>query len=151
MISGVCRFCGCTTRRACSLPSGETCAWIDQEETLCSGCVARLSEVELQELWLQEFVPYAAHPMPPIQIDTVTAFSLVAALQLAMKHPQIAERCKHGAGFAREFADAIGECLGEVGPLTAEVIRRGFVGCYQPPEPQTQSEPVRMIIIPGEG
>lgn len=147
MISGVCRFCGCTSERACRPPGQDPCRWVDQEETLCSACVPQLSEQELQDFWLQEFVPYAPTPLPPIQMDCVTAFSVVAALQLALKHPQVQEQLRHGAGFVRDTADALAEVLAEVGPFTADVLRRGFVGCYQPPEPATQQEP--MIIIPG--
>lgn len=147
MISGVCRFCGCTPQRACRMPDGgERCQWIDQEATLCSACLPRLSDEALQQLWIEEFAPLAAEPLPPVCMDAVTAFALVAALQLALKHPDVHSKTRHGAGFVRGVADAIAGCLCDVGLLTAEALRRGFVGCYEPPEPHTQSEPSRLPV-----
>lgn len=158
MISGVCKFCGCTSERACRPLTergrpGEPCQWIDQEETLCSACLPALSEAELQELWIKEVCPYAAAPLPPIHLDVVTAFSLLAAVQLALKHPDMRDKVRNGAGLARGVADVLADVLGQIGPLTTEVIRRGFVGRYQPAvshtyAPATQPEPA--IIIPGE-
>jgi hypothetical protein len=41
--AGVCRFCGCTERRAC--PGG--CSWADQDKTVCSTntCMAKLADL----------------------------------------------------------------------------------------------------------
>ena len=52
MLSGVCRFCGCTNQRACHIagPEGTTaCEWVDPDQTVCSACVGRLSDDELGE------------------------------------------------------------------------------------------------------
>jgi hypothetical protein len=36
--SGKCRVCGCTDERGCII-NEEPCSWINEEHTLCSGCV----------------------------------------------------------------------------------------------------------------
>lgn len=156
MISSVCRFCGCTSERACRplLPSGELgepCQWIDQEETLCSACLSRLSDEELQQLWIEEFIPYTGTLLPPIQFDVVTAFSVVAALQLALKHPDVEHAARHGGVFVRETAEVLAEALSEIGPITSEALRRGFAGCYEPPLAMQAASAIQpQIIIPGE-
>ena len=50
MISGICRVCGCTENSPCVMGSDfETCAWIDEQQTLCSNprCVAKVQLAEL--------------------------------------------------------------------------------------------------------
>jgi hypothetical protein len=148
MISGVCKFCGCTNERACRprLPSsrlGEPCQWIDPDQTLCSACLPCLTDIELQPLWIEEFAPYASSPLPPVQLDSVMAFTAVAALQLALKHPQLEQQCHHGGHFVHWLAAVLADVLSQIGPLTTEALRRGFVGCYQPPTGD-------LIVLPGE-
>lgn len=48
--TGVCRFCGCTERRACVDANGDSCSWIDADRTVCSAarCLERATEADLQ-------------------------------------------------------------------------------------------------------
>jgi hypothetical protein len=151
MISGVCRFCGCTTERACRPPGGEPCQWVDQEETLCSGCVWRLSDDELQAFFLEEFTGMARLDFPSIEVDVATAYTIVAGLQVALKHPRAAEQ-PAASSQVRKVAHVIADTLSELGPFTAESLRRGFIGCYEPPVElscEAHSPPESRIIIPG--
>jgi hypothetical protein len=132
-MSGTCKFCGCTAERACA---GD-CAWIDAERTICSACLPKLGEDELGQLWLREIGPIAALGFPPIQLDVMTAFATLAVLQLGLRHPEVQGHVHQAAGFARGFADALGDMLAHAGPATAEVVRRGFVGCFEPVDPHT--------------
>jgi len=36
LIPGVCRFCHCTERNACTLANGDPCSWIDRGRTVCN-------------------------------------------------------------------------------------------------------------------
>lgn len=147
MIS-VCRFCGCTSERACRPPGGEPCQWVDQEETLCSGCVWKLSDEELRTLFLEEFPALAHFPFPPIEVDVFTAYTIVAGLQVALKHPKAGEQ-PGASNQVRKVADAIAELVSECGPFTAESLRRGFIGCYEPPAAEDPAEEPKRLIIPG--
>ena len=53
---GVCRYCGCTERRACVDGNGEPCRWMDADQTVCSSfsCFERLTE---DQVALDGFVP----------------------------------------------------------------------------------------------
>lgn len=121
------------------------CQWIDCEATLCSACLPKLDEQELLRLWLEEFTPYALAELPPIHTDVMHGLAIVTALQLALKHPDVQEKTRHAAGFAHDFAAALSELLGEVGPYTAEVIRRGWEGTQLVADPSLAPEP---LIVP---
>lgn len=43
-LSGICRVCGCTDMVPCDDPEGP-CAWVDPNETLCSGCAGVMQEI----------------------------------------------------------------------------------------------------------
>ncbi|MDF2854335.1 MAG: hypothetical protein K0Q87_186 [Neobacillus sp.] len=45
MAYGICKICGCTDDHACIKEHGP-CWWVDEDHTLCSGCVAALEEKE---------------------------------------------------------------------------------------------------------
>lgn len=137
-MSGTCKFCGCTessigSERACA----GGCSWIDAAKTVCSACLPRLSDDELKPLWFAEFTPAALAEAPPICLDAMTLFATLATIQLGLRHPDVARQTHHAADVARRVADAMGEVLEQIGPLTAEVVRRGFEGCYELPEPHT--------------
>lgn len=57
--SGVCRYCGCTENRACTitLPAGDAagCLWIDVEKTVCSSamCLEKALEDGAENLMIQ--------------------------------------------------------------------------------------------------
>lgn len=70
-----CRKCGCTEDRACS-DNGVACHWVLPD--LCSACVPKLNERDVRKLSQVAFGVTLAGP---------EAFYLLAALQLALRHP----------------------------------------------------------------
>src|SRR5688572_1311031 len=90
---GTCKFCGCTSERACA----GGCAWIDAGQTICSACLPRLAEDELRQLWLAEFGPAGLYELPPLTLDAVTAFGALAVLQLGLRHPEVQVQTRHAA------------------------------------------------------
>ncbi len=71
--------------------------------------------IELEEL----------QSLPPISldIDGAVAFTLLAQLQLALRHPA---NDRAAAAIARTVAQEIEHCLAPTGPALAELIRRGW-------------------------
>jgi len=39
VVSGICRYCGCTENAACYNPDNGSCWWVNDEQTICSHCV----------------------------------------------------------------------------------------------------------------
>ena len=37
LVSGVCRYCGCTEDAPCRIPGDDTCSWHDAQRTVCTG------------------------------------------------------------------------------------------------------------------
>jgi hypothetical protein len=146
MICGVCRFCGCTEMRACRLPEGEPCCWLDEAQTICSGCVEKLDERELLQVWIAEFQPVAGEQFS-IALNLTTAHAVLGALQLALRHPQIGG-FPGAADHVSHFAEALGDVLSQVGYAAREVVRRGFVGCHRP---TAEPSPSNIILPEGPG
>ena len=121
-MSGTCKFCGCTAERACACG----CSWIDAQRTICSACLPCLGDEQLKPLWFAEFTPAALAEAPPLCLDAMTLFATLGVLQLGLRHPDVHKQTHHAADVARRVADAVGEVLQQIGPLTAEVVRRGF-------------------------
>lgn len=140
MITGVCKHCGCTSARAC--PGG--CAWVDEQQTVCSVCLPKLDGEELLGLWLAEFEIVGDQALPPIAMRAVEWLPVFAALQLARSHPQFYSLVAQAA-IVDQFAQVMGELLSAAGPCTAEVVRRGWRDSPPPVE-----EPARAssLILP---
>lgn len=58
------------------------------------------------------------------------AFFLLSILQLALRHPQIAQTASLVQTFARELAENIESRIGKGGAAIAEIARRGWEAKY---------------------
>ena len=61
---GVCQICQCTEYRACRLPDGDTCCWLDAARTLCNNprCITSWARAERERRRLTALVTKRAHP-----------------------------------------------------------------------------------------
>ncbi|MCX7010255.1 MAG: hypothetical protein NTY53_23955 [Kiritimatiellaeota bacterium] len=71
---GVCKVCGCTEFDPCVYGFGETCAWTDATETLCTCCADKTPRVErpMKSLWTYikydakgDYLPGEKKKLPP--------------------------------------------------------------------------------------
>lgn len=90
-----CRKCGCTEDRACS-DNGVACHWVLPD--LCSACVPTLNERDVRKLSQVAF---------GLQLTGTEAFSLLAALQMALRHPGFSD------GLAKSIALGVAQILEE--------------------------------------
>lgn len=149
-----CKYCGCTEGRACLVrvtgppeigEQLEPCQWLDDEGTVCSGCVSKLSEEELLDLGAAE-LPLVSDLDVPLMLGGLQALLLAAVLDVALKHPELP---RHRA--AHQFATALRRTIGDVFAdptfcCTAELLRRGALPPLEEPPP----EPARStLILPG--
>jgi len=161
MISGVCKHCGCTERRACKVRAAgpaeigeqfEPCAWLDEDETVCTGCIGNLTEDELRGFWAAE-LPLLAELPVPLDLSGVAAVYLAAVLDVYLAAVLDVALPKHRT--AHRFATQLRKSLGSIfdNPTfccTAEILRRGAL-----PDPDSESEappepePRSRLILPG--
>lgn len=171
---GKCRLCGCVESRAC--PDG--CSWADDTETLCTACVElvammpaelrskiaalldrnqSIDDVLLEGL-LSEFREAQADGicLDLGAIPAFTAFQLCGLLQLALRHPDLADTLRDtGVRMVTLFDQVFqqSEC-----PTATLIIRRGndpgrtMVELSKPSadEAATEDPEPRRIILPGE-
>lgn len=131
-----CEICGCTEARACVTEDGP-CHWV--RPGLCSACAG--FGMVLQPLDME-----ALAAMPPVRcaLDGLTAFCLVAAIQLACRHEKF-------VGPSREVVEDFARGLGEriaITPHLQQVIEAGWdPGQDVPPAPEDQRT---NLILPGD-
>jgi hypothetical protein len=158
MLSGVCKYCGCSHTRPClvratGLPpevgeQTEGCQWLDDDETICSGCVGKLTEDELLGLGAAE-LPLVASLLVPLRLGGIEALYLAAILDVALKHPDLS---KHRT--AHRFAAMLRQTLGGIFDdptffCTAEILRRGALPDPDAEMPEPEPEPRSALILPG--
>lgn len=119
---GTCRKCGCTNERACP---GTGCAWANDERTLCTACLPKLTGEELLVFANAEAQGHETESMPPLMLDVSHAIRLVAVLDLALRHPAAHDTSRPSFQTARLVRDGLAEHLARIGPATAELLRRG--------------------------
>ena len=130
MLSGVCRFCGCTEKQPCVGDFGEdgvaaTCSWIDDEQTICSACLSELPGEELTALANQDLVALENSGFQlGLPLTPVRAMMLCSLLQLAARHPELQASSKNVFAACREIVEALAEFFA-VSPVLSEMIRRG--------------------------
>lgn len=149
MISGICKYCGCSDERPCLVPAadGQTtqpCAWLDDEATLCTGCVSKFSEEELKSLALDELA-LASQIVMPLTLGGLEGYLLLSLLQLSLRHPDLPPH-------VRQFAEAMqGGLRGFYTPFAglSELSRRGMLAEFdiQRREP---APPRSSLILPGQ-
>jgi hypothetical protein len=81
-----CSQCGCTETTPCSTPAGP-CHWSGPE--ICSACLPELNPNPSQAELLELYQPIIGKKIV-LHLDGHHAFSLMAGLQLLLRHPQFA-------------------------------------------------------------
>lgn len=140
MISGVCKYCGCTEQRACPTERGP-CSWMNQEQTICSGCLRQMDDPELLAATVFEHQMMAEMQIPLV-LDTVTLMCVVGLVQLGLRHPDVAPNSPARIAGQGIVDGVLEKCL-ETGLISlAELIRRGNDPDQRPEEPKSK------LIIP---
>lgn len=109
-----CFVCGCTE----SSPCAEGCGWA--EENFCSNCYARLSD---------DLASLRDEPPIHLEVNRLSAWMLMAQLQLALRHPENDGPC---ADAARDFAVSLQKAVAMTPTLRA-VAERGWDPNYDLP------------------
>ena len=78
-MTGTCKYCGCTEAQACQ----GGCAWIDDEQTICSACVRQIAQEELVALSQRELLVNGAGTVQ-ISLSLARLLLLAQAVVLAM-------------------------------------------------------------------
>lgn len=139
-----CRECGCTENNACVTAAG-VCHWTEPD--LCSACADKSESVPerptfnaLDMLALQRLEPIG------VELGAVMAFHILAALQLANRHPGTAGAIRNSV---MQFAGGLQEYLSATQNL-ATLCEAGWNQAHDvgPKGPQTM--PRGRIILPGE-
>lgn len=115
-----CQSCGCTESTPCVTDAGP-CHWV--APGYCSACLYQ--EHPPEEARVLEALLALRNDVVGIRLSGVDAFHLLAALQLALRHPHW-----HGAGrdWTEEFARGLQERLAEAGePAVAELCEKGWL------------------------
>lgn len=87
-----CRVCGCTEDHACWDPrQQENCHWVAPD--LCSACVPVDAKGKL-DLGPLDFAALETVPDLGLRLDARSALQLMAALQLALRHPEFPEHSR---------------------------------------------------------
>jgi hypothetical protein len=126
MSEQTCKACGCTEDRAC-VTDGVACRWV--KPGFCSVCYDKaLNQLRINATRTVKF-----------NLPVPVAFSLVAVIQLACRHPEFQGQTRDlMEGMAREIADVVAKR----GPLKA-LMEAGWG-----PEEDHPRDPRTRIIIP---
>lgn len=104
-----CKACGCTEERACVTESGP-CHW-GSDPALCSACEEQIKALmELKD------------EVVGIRLNGCEAFQLLAALQLACRHPKFTGEAR---AFVENFAGGLQERI-SVSEIVADLCERGW-------------------------
>jgi len=125
-----CKVCGCTEETPCE----GGCFWIGPE--LCSACITLPESKEDMLLMFAPLMQQQCH----LKLPGVAAFQLLAALQLALRHPDFPA---HSAEDVIRIAEALQEFCSK-SPALAALCQAGWR--------QEQDVPVQeesRIILPG--
>jgi hypothetical protein len=137
-----CRACGCTDEHACITDDGSPCFWVEGD--LCSACASREAASKGgAELGLSPADLEALTSAPPIgiELDGTQALIIMAALQLALRHPEYDDSSPTSA-----FVNSIAKGLAERLSLTPNLKALCNVGWRANDAPPTVS---RLILPPG--
>lgn len=139
MIAGICKYCHCTMEHPCLTP--EPCSWVNEEQTICTTCLPRMTEEELLHANALDHQEAAGHPLP-LLVSSVGLSTLVGLIQLGLRHSELPPFTRD---FGESFVAQVVEHLLDLQLFSlAELVRRGADPAHDVPRPAEPS----LIIIP---
>lgn len=145
MIAGVCKYCGCSMQRACP----GMCCWINEEQTICSACVPKMTIEDLLPAVNLDHAALAGTGFP-LMFGSPELVALLGVIQVGLCAiseaglPSQSESAKFVSGFVQQMLEALEN---QGGYAAAEFIRRASPAqgaALDPPPPKPESK----IIIP---